>query len=860
MKKIALVLIFILTLMACSVETFAYEFPHSFWAAKKNFDNAENSKNYSAMVEYGNQIVNIMQNAPEGKEKKANIVIHYNKIGVAYEKMGDYDNSMQTFKKLYDYASKYGDEFWDYVKTAQAKVNQYTSEISMYTDKGAYTYYGAKNEKNNGVLFGLCSDAVTRKKLSNESMILTYQELGQKLLAYNSGIVSKANSSGCAVEFALNCPNEGADIKNIERMNSYLEEISNLFKKYPNVPIYLRFGAEFDIWSVQAEPEEYKAAFRYVAEYFKSRNSNVAMVWSPNHTPNWYIDIDDYYPGDEWVDWVGVSLYAQRYFMGNKNSDPEDELLFNTGINSNPVVVIKNLVKKYGDRKPIMISECGAGHKMVKSGEDTSEFALRRLRELFAYLPMVYPQVKLIAYFDWYVEDNSEKSDFRLSTNTALQNEYLSLIKGPRFIQDEYTGSADLCYRKVTDNINVDSIFEVSCYAYRYGTNSQKVTYFIDDKYAGMSNEIPFTATVDATNYPGKHRLKAVVMFENGKTLTTESYININHASKDVTVEISGDRVDFDQEPIIYNSRTMVPMRKIFEELGANVSWDGNTNTATGKRGDRTVKITVGQKKMYVNSKEIALDTAPIIMGARTLVPVRAVAEGLGCTVNWDDKYYIVSITPKKFKWSDWEEDLPGFVDEDLYYVEEKTLYSFREKEYYQTDYEKGSSKYLVDVDMDYGNWSDWQNEYISSSDEREVQTRTQSTTKEYHYEHYCIGNIGVEEKNYRTWNYRKYDECTHHDLGWFTQPLEHSEDSDISYTYYVNGEKYRCSNTCFRWYLTGTTGGEYTQYRARDIYHTYTYWRWSDWTDFDDEDPYDYYDWDEIEVEEMIVYRYKEK
>ena len=111
-------------------------------------------------------------------------------------------------------------------------------------------------------------------------------------------------------------------------------------------------------------------------------------------------------------------------------------------------------------------------------------------------------------------------------------------------------------------------------------------------------------------------------------------------------------------------------MRRIFEELGADVSWNDSEQTATGKKGDRTVKVTVNSKTMYVNNKKITLDTAPIVVSARTLVPVRAVAEGLGCDVDWTERTSTVDIEPKEFKWSAWTDELPNDVDDDLFYIE----------------------------------------------------------------------------------------------------------------------------------------------------------------------------------------------
>ncbi len=868
MKKTVAIILLVVMTISSSMSVLAYTYPHELWSVTGPYERALQSRNNAEIIRYGNQIIGIMTNAPEGYEKRDSLVRAHNEVGKAYESLGDYNSALATFEKLYDYALQYESEFDYYIKTSKARISQYTPQITMYTDKGESPFFGAANEKENGVLYGMCYSGETRSKLDGESMMLTYQELGQELLSYNKNVMYKADQSGCAVEFALNCPNEGDDIRNISRMNSYLREISDLFKDYSDVPVYLRFGAEFDVWENQCDPDDFIAAFRHVSDYFKDRNSNVAIVWSPNQVSNWYVDIDDYYPGDDYVDWVGLSLYAHMYFQGDKTHERETEIVFKTGLNSNPVIAVKDIVEKYGNRKPIMISESGCGHKLLSSGENLTEFALQRLREYYAYLPMVYPQIKLIAYFDYMVNSPYEKYDLRLSANPQLQNEYLKLVKGPRYVQDSYSNTVGYCNRPVYNGINLDSVFEVSCYAHLYGSTVESVTYFIDDEYVGMSSQLPFTTYIDASRFSGKHRLKAIAAFDNGSTLASESVVTINPPADEITVEISGDEVYFDQPPVVYNSRTLVPMRTIFEELGARVTWDNDTMTATGKKGDRTVKVTIGQRIMYVNNNKVILDTAPIVLSGRTLVPARAVAEGLGCNVEWDDRFNLVSIKPKVFTWSDWETSLPADVSEDMYYIEKKTQYRYREREieYFTMNIKINSSNY-VGKEVSYGSWSSWQNEYISENSDRQVETRTQSSPKRYHYAHYCTGKTADKDNRYKTWYKSWSDDCSYHDLGWFDSPLPQSEDGHDNYAYYVNGKKYRCSNTCFRWYLIETDGGTYTQYRYRPVYTEYVYeeWNgWSDWSNWDDDDPYDYLDMydDEVDydVDDRIVYRYKEK
>ena len=67
---------------------------------------------------------------------------------------------------------------------------------------------------------------------------------------------------------------------------------------------------------------------------------------------NWYINTDDYYPGDEYVDWVGISSYAHKYFRGDKTQPWNSQIAFKAGDSSEPVRAIQKIVETYGNRKP----------------------------------------------------------------------------------------------------------------------------------------------------------------------------------------------------------------------------------------------------------------------------------------------------------------------------------------------------------------------------------------------------------------------------------------------------------------------------------------------------------------------------
>ncbi len=104
------------------------------------------------------------------------------------------------------------------------------------------------------------------------------------------------------------------------------------------------------------------------------------------------------------------------------------------------------------------------------------------------------------------------------------------------------------------------------------------------------------------------------------------------------------DFTPYGQAPVIVNDRTLVPLRAIFEAMGADVQWDDATSTATAVRGDITVSISIGSNQLYVNGAAKELDVPAQLINNRTMVPVRAIAEGFGCEVNWSDKYQRVYI------------------------------------------------------------------------------------------------------------------------------------------------------------------------------------------------------------------------
>lgn len=102
------------------------------------------------------------------------------------------------------------------------------------------------------------------------------------------------------------------------------------------------------------------------------------------------------------------------------------------------------------------------------------------------------------------------------------------------------------------------------------------------------------------------------------------------------SVTVNGQALNMDQPPVIVESRTMVPMRAIFEALGCDVTWEAESQTVFAQKDLDYITLTIGDKLMYNDGNALQLDVPAQIINGRTMVPLRAVSEALDAKVNWD--------------------------------------------------------------------------------------------------------------------------------------------------------------------------------------------------------------------------------
>ena len=143
---------------------------------------------------------------------------------------------------------------------------------------------------------------------------------------------------------------------------------------------------------------------------------------------------------------------------------------------------------------------------------------------------------------------------------------------------------------------------------------------------------------------------KFIAMLLTASALFTASAASTAFAAdNEPAVYLNGTQMTFDVNPFIEEDRTLVPMRAIFEAVGANVQWDEDDRTVHAireKDGEVSlVSLQIDSTTAFVNSAATELDVPAKIVGDRTFVPLRFVVESLGEKVEWDNDNYAVIIT-----------------------------------------------------------------------------------------------------------------------------------------------------------------------------------------------------------------------
>jgi len=176
-----------------------------------------------------------------------------------------------------------------------------------------------------------------------------------------------------------------------------------------------------------------------------------------------------------------------------------------------------------------------------------------------------------------------------------------------------------------------------------YGTTDQPapVTNIYEDNSETIINETDITNEANTNVNIIDSTINNSNIASNNQVNQTNTVANYNSAStavEYVRIVVNGEQMNPGDAPpfINKNNRVMVPFRAIAEKLGATVQWDPEERIAALSQGQKLVRVPIGQQVIEVDGNVQAMDTLAVIKSSRTYIPVRAVSQALGATVEWD--------------------------------------------------------------------------------------------------------------------------------------------------------------------------------------------------------------------------------
>ena len=139
-------------------------------------------------------------------------------------------------------------------------------------------------------------------------------------------------------------------------------------------------------------------------------------------------------------------------------------------------------------------------------------------------------------------------------------------------------------------------------------------------------------------------------------------------------VMLNGNQLTFDVDPTIENGRTLVPLRAIFEALGADVSWDGATQTIAATKSNTQVVLQIGSQTVYKNDSYVNIDVPAKIINDRTMIPLRFISESFGAEVAWNSTTQVAEITLNDEEQPAQQSDPPQQPETQEDYIKSSTL------------------------------------------------------------------------------------------------------------------------------------------------------------------------------------------
>lgn len=401
----------------------------------------------------------------------------------------------------------------------------------------AYPYYGAKWEPRGKAYVGRVASygLPNSAELARESAFSFYYSLEDDYsFPYWGYIYRPLLDDRHAFLVNLNFEQHAASCRNVVngKFDAKLRETFTYLNTL-KMPVFLRIGGEMNAWDDGTTPAVFISAYQYIARLARQLAPDVALVFSPNFSSRYGVDMDSFYPGDTYVDWVGASLYYNRYAI---NGDTKNDAFYGVNDYGDPMLNVQQVVNLSRlHKKPVIITEGGSIH--WEKGEDLTSFAAERVQKAYSFLTMVYPEIKCLIYSD--TDFNDPYRYYSLYKNQTVADAYNSAVAANPTLAASIQDDGAYYYMPLSQyTVYRGKPMELA--AYTYANAHLTARWFLDGELQAVTSAYPYACTIDTAGLDvGEHMIQ--VAFSNGASKGYTFFLDTDAASQPTAWEPFGD-------------------------------------------------------------------------------------------------------------------------------------------------------------------------------------------------------------------------------------------------------------------------------------------------------------------------------
>ncbi|MBR2778560.1 MAG: S-layer homology domain-containing protein [Firmicutes bacterium] len=424
-RFLMLVLAMILLLAQAPPAVMAASLPNGWWPVWEAYQKAESGGSTDTLLKRGDDVIKFYSNKTLNTDIANQLyMVYYTRMNRnIFEDRGDYaaaKSNLSSLLSISEYLTAHGNDRNDMIKICKTRLELIDPQWGVYAV--AYNQnntYGSSVAAGSGTYYGAIFGS---QNFSQKSITSFYVEMERETAQTYSGYISQRADGTRVILINLNFEKEGDTARAVPN-GTYDSNIRTTFR-YLNTldsPVLVRIGGEMDVWTKTVKPADFIKAYRHVANIARKEAPKAELIWSPNSTSAWDVNTADFYPGDSYVDWVGLSLY---YNYASEYGDSQTWVEYTRGQRfADPLRKVDKVYKiAEAHNKPVIATEGGATRNTKNDGSGETWTARVTAKE-YSTLNMVYPRVKAIVHFDRAINGN----DYSLSgavytaANNAMQ-------------------------------------------------------------------------------------------------------------------------------------------------------------------------------------------------------------------------------------------------------------------------------------------------------------------------------------------------------------------------------------------------------------------------------------------------------